>query len=68
MLILRKFEFYLLTVNLLFWFPVVTGASRGIGEAFAHALGEKGFNLVLISRTKNALEEVANQIRSVTFC
>jgi 17beta-estradiol 17-dehydrogenase / very-long-chain 3-oxoacyl-CoA reductase len=43
---------------------VVTGASRGIGEAFAQALAKKGFNIVLISRTKDELEKVARAIRT----
>jgi 17beta-estradiol 17-dehydrogenase / very-long-chain 3-oxoacyl-CoA reductase len=42
---------------------VVTGASRGLGEAFARALGKRGFNLVLISRTREDLEEVSKKIR-----
>ena len=42
---------------------VVTGASRGLGESIALALGEAGANLVLISRTQASLEEVAGRIR-----
>jgi uncharacterized protein len=41
---------------------VVTGASSGIGTAFAQQLGERGFNLVLVARRKEVLEKLANQI------
>lgn len=44
---------------------VVTGASDGIGKAFAIALAKKGFNIVLASRTKAKLDAVAEQIRTV---
>jgi uncharacterized protein len=37
---------------------VVTGASSGIGAAFAHALARHGFNLVLVARRVAALEEL----------
>jgi len=43
---------------------VVTGASDGIGKAFAVELGKRGFNLLLISRTKSKLQQVAEEIRS----
>lgn len=38
---------------------VVTGASRGIGRAIAHALAADGHRLVLTARDANVLEEVA---------
>jgi NAD(P)-dependent dehydrogenase (short-subunit alcohol dehydrogenase family) len=41
---------------------VVTGASRGIGEAIAVACGEAGANVVLASRKQADLERVAAQI------
>jgi uncharacterized protein len=41
---------------------LVAGASEGIGAAYAFALAEKGFDLVLIARRKEPLEETANQI------
>lgn len=42
---------------------VVTGASDGIGRAYAEQLAEKGLNIVLISRTLSKLEEVAAGIQ-----
>jgi 17beta-estradiol 17-dehydrogenase / very-long-chain 3-oxoacyl-CoA reductase len=36
---------------------VVTGATDGIGKAFALQLAKKGFNVLLVSRTKERLEE-----------
>jgi NADP-dependent 3-hydroxy acid dehydrogenase YdfG len=41
---------------------VITGASSGIGEATAHKLAENGVNIVLASRTKEKLEEIAGEI------
>ena len=38
---------------------VVTGASDGIGKGFAVELAKKGFSIVLISRTKSKLDDVA---------
>lgn len=41
---------------------LVTGASKGIGEACAKALADAGAELFLVSRTKKALEEVKLKI------
>jgi short-subunit dehydrogenase len=41
---------------------VVTGASSGIGEAFARALGERGLQLVLTGRDASRLGRVADEI------
>jgi len=43
---------------------VVTGASDGLGKEFAAQLAAKGFNLILASRTKSKLDNVAQQIKS----
>lgn len=72
----------LLSSRMLFpklWFPlpksfftsmgewaVVTGASEGIGRAYAFALAEQGMNVVIMSRTKENLEQVAKEIGDAT--
>lgn len=41
---------------------VVTGATDGIGKAYAEALAKKGLNVVLISRTLSKLEDLAKEL------
>lgn len=43
---------------------LITGASSGIGRAMALAMGEKGYELFLVARRKDKLEEVASLIKS----
>ncbi len=43
-------------------YAVITGASSGIGKAFAFQLSEKGYNLVLIARSKDVLEQIKNTL------
>jgi NAD(P)-dependent dehydrogenase (short-subunit alcohol dehydrogenase family) len=43
---------------------LVTGASRGIGEAIAITLADYGAHCILVSRKAQALEEVAEKIAS----
>jgi len=45
---------------------LVTGASRGIGRAAALALAGAGAHVVAIARTQGALEELDDEIRSLT--
>lgn len=41
---------------------VVTGASSGFGKEFAYQLAEKGYNLHLVARGKDKLEEIKTDI------
>lgn len=43
---------------------LVTGASRGIGKAVALALARAGAQLALVSRSKDLLDRIAQEIRS----
>ncbi len=43
---------------------VITGASRGIGEAIAYKFAEEKISLALFARDKNKLREVADKCRS----
>lgn len=43
-------------------YAVVTGASSGIGMAFAAKLASLGFNLILIARSEEKLNEVADEL------
>lgn len=45
---------------------VVTGASEGIGRAYAFELAKQGMNLVIMSRTKATLDQVAKKISETT--
>lgn len=44
---------------------MVTGASRGLGQAIALGLAEAGADLVLTARAAGALEETADRIRAL---
>ncbi len=43
-------------------FAVITGASRGIGAAYAEALADRGYDLLLIGRDRLRLESVASRL------
>lgn len=44
---------------------IVTGASRGIGASIAEALAEFGASVVVSSRSKEAVDEIANKIQKM---
>ncbi|MEI5908796.1 SDR family oxidoreductase [Bacillus spongiae] len=41
---------------------LITGASSGIGKEFSYQLAEKGMDVVLVARTKTALDKLAEDI------
>jgi len=41
---------------------LVTGASSGLGAEFARALAKRGANLILVARTKPALEQLGTEL------
>jgi 17beta-estradiol 17-dehydrogenase / very-long-chain 3-oxoacyl-CoA reductase len=44
-------------------YAIVTGPTSGIGKAFAFALAQNGFNLILVSRSLTKLESLESDIK-----
>ena len=42
-------------------FVMITGASSGIGKAFAAKKKKKGYDLILVARRKERLQELAEE-------
>jgi uncharacterized protein len=45
---------------------LITGASTGIGAVYADRLAKRGYDLILVARSKDKLDEVAQKIQSKT--
>jgi short-subunit dehydrogenase len=45
-------------------YALITGAGKGIGRAMALQLGQKGHNLLLVSRSKSDLQSLATQLKT----
>lgn len=45
-------------------FALITGASKGIGRAIAKELASRKFNVLLVARSEDLLENLANEIKS----
>jgi uncharacterized protein len=45
-------------------FALVTGASMGLGKAFAQALAARKHNLILVARSEDKLAQLANQLHT----
>jgi 17beta-estradiol 17-dehydrogenase / very-long-chain 3-oxoacyl-CoA reductase len=44
---------------------VITGASDGLGKAFAQDLARYGFNLILVSRTQSKLDRLKDELQAL---
>jgi uncharacterized protein len=44
------------------WYALITGGSSGIGECFARALAARKRNLILVARSRNKLQALAEEL------
>jgi len=47
-------------------FALITGASKGIGKAIAELLAKRGYDLLLVARSEDLLEQVSSEIHVAT--
>ncbi|HRG89998.1 MAG TPA: SDR family oxidoreductase [Chitinophagales bacterium] len=45
-------------------YTLITGASKGIGKAFAYECASRGMNLILVARSQHLLEQLATELRT----
>jgi len=45
-------------------YALITGASKGLGKVFAHALAARGRDLILVARSSSELETLANELKT----
>lgn len=57
-----KHTFTVAALNFSWFFSVVTGATGGVGKAFAEELARRGLNIVLLDGDIEKLNEVSAEI------
>ncbi len=48
-------------------YAVVTGASQGLGKAFAENLAKKNINVILVSLPDQNLKELSGNLKTITI-
>ena len=46
-------------------YVLITGASGGIGFCFAKVFAEKGYNLILVARSKDKLDSIKKELKQI---